>query len=123
MSYPDFLRHIVNPKLSTSLRRKKSLKNHVDEIRKFIIEAENKYRFSRFNGNPENLAEYLVSEDFTLLVKLFKNADSLDILEEILREVREKYGDLPRVVEAVDKALEIVRKAYKEREEGIGEKS
>lgn len=116
MKYPDFLRHIVNPKLAKYTRERRNLGNHVDEIRKFIAEAENKYQFSIFNGDPEKLADYLLSEDFTLLVKLFKSAGSLDVLEEILLETREKYSDLPRISKTIDKVLKKIREQEKAKE-------
>jgi len=121
VKYPDFLRHIVNPKLAEYLKKRRSLLSAVDEIRRFIVEAEVKYGFSVFNGNPENLKNYLQSKDFTLLISLFKTSNSLDILEEILSEVLDKYSDLPGVADAVKETLEAVRASRTKAEEGEGE--
>jgi len=110
MRYPDFLRNIVNPKLSKYVKTGGEIAKYVEEIRKRILEAENKYGFSIYGGDPEKLKDYLLSDDFKLIVKLFKSANSLSILEEILIEAKSKYSDLPSVVEAVDKALEMLRK-------------
>jgi hypothetical protein len=118
LGYPDFLRHIVNPKLSRYMRENSELRNHVDEIRRMIFDAENKYRFSVFNGNPEKLADYLASDDFILLIRLFKTVKAVDVLKEILEETRNKYSTLPRVVEEIEKILskieEIAREEQKE---------
>ncbi len=103
--YPDFLRHIVNPKLSTYMKKHRIPANLVDEIKKNLIEAENKYGFSSFGGNPEKLRDYLNSSDFKLLISIFRSGKILNLLEEILQETREKYYDLKLVVETIEKIL------------------
>jgi len=108
--HPDFLRNIVNPALSKHVKVKEGLRNSVDEIRRLVFDAENKYKFSIYNGDPANLAKYLVSDDFKLVVDLFKSSEALEVLEEILLEAKTKYRDIPVVVEAVDKILEQVAK-------------
>jgi ElaB/YqjD/DUF883 family membrane-anchored ribosome-binding protein len=105
LRYPDFLRHIVNRKLSELSSRYKGLLNHTDEIRKLIALAEAKYKFSSFGGDPENLAKYLLSEDFDLVINSFKAANALNALRNILEEAKKAYSDLPAVVDAIDKVL------------------
>jgi len=109
MRYPDFLRNIVNPKLSKYVKTSGEIAKYVEEIRKRILETENKYGFSIYGGDPEKLKDYLLSEDFKLIMKLFKSANSLSILEEILVEAKNRYSDLPNVVEAVDRVLEMLK--------------
>ncbi|ABN69631.1 hypothetical protein Smar_0523 [Staphylothermus marinus F1] len=111
--YPDFLRHIVNTKLSELTRKYRELTGHIDEIRKEISKAESKYGFSSFGGNPENLANYLLSDDFNLIISSFKAANSLKALEEILVEAKKAYSELPNVVKAIDMVLEKLRASEK----------
>lgn len=114
MKYPDFLRHIVNPILSKYMIEKKNLRNHVDEIRKFVLEAENKYKFSIFGGNPEKLVDYFLSEDFKLLIDLFESCNSLEVLREILVETKKKYHGLPQISKAINRVLRKIRQREKE---------
>ncbi len=103
--YPDFLRHIVNAKLAEYSKKRKAVVNIIDEVRKLISKAETKYGFSSFGGNPEKLADYLKSEDFELVISTFKSANALDILVDILKEVAERYKDLPRVKETIEELV------------------
>jgi len=104
MRYPDFLRHIVNSKLA-EYSHSKGIAGIIDEVRKMIAKAEEKYNFSSFGGNPENLAKYLKSNDFKLVISLFKSVNKLDVLEEILIETKKSYAELPSVVKAIDEVL------------------
>lgn len=103
--YPDFLRHIVNAKLAEYSKRRKDVVNIIDEVRKLISKAETKYGFSSFGGNPEKLANYLKSEDFELVISTFKSVNAVDILIDILREVADRYKDLPRVKETIEELI------------------
>ncbi len=103
--YRDFLRHIINPKLSQYGRRKRYLIGVLDEVRKLIASAEDRYGFSVYGGNPVNLVKYFNSSDFDLVVSVLKSANALDILEDILKEVIKTYSDLPEVVQAASKKL------------------
>ncbi|ADI31412.1 hypothetical protein [Staphylothermus hellenicus] len=111
--YPDFLRHIVNTKLSELSHKYRELAGHLDEVRKEISKAEPKYEFSSFGGNPENLANYLLSDDFNLLISSFKAANAIKVLEEILVEAKKAYSELPNVVKAIDTVLEKIRESEK----------
>ncbi len=113
--YPDFIRHIVNPILANYIRKRRNLVNTVEEIKKFLVEAEVKYGFSSFNGDPEKLSDYLMSSDFNLLIRVFKSCNSIDVLKEILNTAKEKYSDLPRVVEAINHVFKNLEK-YEEDE-------
>lgn len=114
VQYRDFLRHIVNTKLSELSHKYRGLISHMDEIRKEISRAETKYGFSSFGGNPENLAKYLLSDDFNLLISSFKAANALGALEEILMETKKAYSDLPGVVRATEQVLEKIKSEKKE---------
>ncbi|OYT40539.1 MAG: hypothetical protein B6U89_01655 [Desulfurococcales archaeon ex4484_58] len=107
--YVDFLRHIVNVKIAKYISNKGALRGF-DDIKRLLEEAEAKYGFSAFYGEPEKLKDYLLSDDFKLLVKAFKSIDALDLLVDILRETREKYRDLESVVEAIDHVLKDINR-------------
>lgn len=103
--YPDFLRHIVNPILSKYIGKRKNLTQSIDEIRKLLIDAEEKYGFSVFGGNPEKIVNYLKSDDFRILYRLMNSINNLDILKEILVTTREKYRDLPELENIVNELI------------------
>ncbi len=97
MALKDFLRNIVNPHLGRAIREGKIQANTVDEVRRLISQAESRYGFSVYGGNPEKLLDYFNSKDFELLVSAFKGGNALEVLVGILREVAEEYRDLPEV--------------------------
>ncbi len=104
----DFLRHIVNRVLASSNLPRQV----VDDIRKFVGRAEDKYKFNAFGGDVRKLADYLNSKDFDDLVTLVKGVKTekgeepaVEVLKKILMEAREAYKDIPEVVEAVDRRL------------------
>jgi len=104
--YPDFIRNIVNVKISKYLREKKLATNFIDEVKKQLVEAEDRYGFNSYSGDPEKLGEYLLSSDFKIVVDLFRSAGEKMLLRDILVEAREKYRGLGKVVEAIDRVLE-----------------
>ncbi len=110
MARQDFLRHIVNVKLSEYSKKNKSLVPVLDEIRKLLSSAEEQYGFSIYGGRVENLARYLRSSDFDLVISTLKSANALDILVDILREVIDKYSDVAEVVEAARERIESIEK-------------
>lgn len=99
----DFLRHIVNRVLADS--GENLPRQVIDDVRKFVSKAEEKYRFSAFGGSVSNLAKYLSSSDFDDLVTILRSAGGLDVLRRILEEARSSYGDLKDVVAAIDRRL------------------
>ncbi len=106
----DFLRHIVNRVLAES----KLSPQLIEDVRKRIGYAEEKYKFSAFGGDVRKLAEYLRSKDFDELITVFKSGNALPKLAEILKIAREKYSDIGELVKAIDEALNKVRKAEEE---------
>mgnify|MGYP000445086959 CR=1 FL=1 len=110
MSRYDFLRHIVNTKLSEYSKTRKHLIPVLDEVRRLISNAEDQYSFSIYGGKLENLAKYLNSSDFDLVINILKSANALDIIEDILGTIIEKYSNTEVVVEAARKRLEEIRK-------------
>lgn len=50
----DFLRHIVNTKLSEYSKTRRHLIPVLDEVRKLIANAEDQYGFSIYGGKLEN---------------------------------------------------------------------
>lgn len=104
----DFMRHIVNRVLASS----KLPRQVVDDIRRAIGRAEDKYKFHAFGGDVRRLAEYLRSRDFDDLIQLVKSVrtekgeePAIEVLKRILLEAREAYKDIPEVVQAIDERL------------------
>lgn len=108
MTKVDFLRHIVNYVLAQKMDIVKQI---ADDVRKMVEKAENKYNFSAFGGDVKKLADYIRSPDFDELAKFLKDAGKLDVLEEILKMAKEKYRDIPEIVEAIDARLKTIAKA------------
>lgn len=106
----DFLRHIVNTKLSEYSKTRRHLIPVLDEVRKLIANAEDQYGFSIYGGKLENLAKYINSSDFDLVINILKSANALDIVEDILNTIIEKYDNVEVVVEAARKRLQEIRK-------------
>ena len=106
----DFLRQIVNRVLAES----KMPSQAVDDIRKQIAYAEERYKFSSFGGNVEKLADYILSKDFNTLIQSFKSANAIDELKKILNKAIEAYNDVPSVVEAIRRRLEEIEKLRQE---------
>jgi len=100
----DFLRNIVNPILNEHVERGMPIKV-ASEIRKLVLQAENKYKFSVFGGDPRNLKLYLNSEEFSELVKFLATSGYRDVLLRILEETREAYSELEDVRLAVESAI------------------
>ncbi len=97
----DFLRHIVNRVLAEhGLARQV-----IEDVRKSIGYAEEKYKFSAFGGDPRRLAEYLRSRDFDDVVMLLRGAKAEEVLVKILEEVKKRYSDYKEVVEAAEARL------------------
>ncbi|GEM_PF-722473 len=104
----DFLRHIVNRVLANSNLPRQV----IDDIRRMVGRAEDKYKFHAFGGDVRNLAEYLKSPEFNDLVSFLKNVrvekgeeHPIEVLKKILLEAREAYRDIPEVVAAIDEKL------------------
>ncbi|MDT7872465.1 MAG: hypothetical protein RXQ78_00905 [Sulfolobaceae archaeon] len=97
MGEPDFLRHIVSKVLTpVSLDMKK-----LDEAQKLLAKAESKYGFSSYGGDPEKLANYILSPDFINLVLII----GVDLSKKLLYLTRDNYSS-PKIKEAVQKMLE-----------------
>ncbi len=109
VQYLDFLRQIVNAKLAEAVKKNKNIVLIIDEVRKLIAKAENKYHFSIYGGNPEKLVDYLDSEDFELLVNVFKSGNAVDVLIDILDETRKNYGSIPGLSEKIDEKIREIR--------------
>ncbi len=92
--YPDFLRQVVVRVLTPN----KLDPSKLEDARKVLGKAETKYKFSSFGGNPQNLANFLLSPDFTDLVLIIGVQLALKLLDEIDREY-----DIEEVREAVKK--------------------
>ncbi len=105
----DFLRHIVNRVLAES-RLSPQL---IDDVRKRIGYAEERYKFSAFGGDVRRLADFLRSREFDELITVFKSGNALDKLYEILKIARQKYSDIGELVAAIDEAIAKVERQLK----------
>lgn len=111
----DFLRHIANPIISKYARRLPL--SLIDDLKKKLGRAEDKYRFSIYNGDPLRLARYLDSEDFLDLVKYVKALNNEWILEEILKSLSKEYSvECPEVAKKAKEAIEKLKKSKIEAE-------
>ena len=106
----DFLRHIVNRVLAESGLSPQL----IDDVRKRIAYAEERYKFSAFGGDVKRLADYLRSREFDELITVFKSGNALQKLKEILEIAKQKYSDISEVVAAIEDALKRVEKAMAE---------
>jgi len=98
----DFLRHIVNRVLASS----KVSQQIIDDIKKAVGRAEDRFKFDAFSGDVRRLADYIRSKDFNDLVNILKSTpEGMDVLRRILEEAKKAYSDIPEVVEAIDKKL------------------
>jgi len=98
----DFLRHIVNRVLASS----NVPQQLIEDVKKLIGRAEDRYKFDAFSGNVKNLAEYLRSTEFNDLINVMKSSPGgLEILKKILEEAKKAYSDIPEIAEAIDKRL------------------
>ncbi len=101
----DFLRHIVNRVLAEyNLPRQ-----IVEDVRKSIGYAEERYKFSAFGGDPRRLADYLRSRDFDDVVMILRGAKADEVLVKILEEAKKRYSEYREVVEAVEERLRELR--------------
>ena len=113
----DFLRHIVN----RTLAEPGAPRQLVDDIRRMIGKAEDKYKFNAFGGDVRKLADYLRSRDFDDLITLVRgdrSGQGIEILKRILNEARKAYSEIPEIVEVIDvrlKELETAEESKKEK--------
>jgi hypothetical protein len=104
---PDFLRSIVNPVVNDYVKRGMPLKI-ASEIRRLILQAESKYKFTAYGGDVRNLKLYLESSEFNELVKFLEISNYRDLLLDILKKAKEAYSeleDLKIAIENIEKKL------------------
>ncbi|MCE4612605.1 MAG: hypothetical protein F7C07_02085 [Desulfurococcales archaeon] len=100
----DFLRHIVNRVLALNIN--KIPRGLADDVRTSIGRAEDKYKFSLISGDPMRLLDYFKSEEWWDLVDMVKNTNLTWLLEQVLKELADKYSSSCEPV--AKKALELV---------------
>ena len=116
----DFLRQIVNVVLAES-----NLPPQVmNDIKKMIARAEDKYRFSVFGGDVRKLKDYFESPEFEDLINVVKSAHTdkvkaLEVLLKILEKAKEAYKDYPDIVAVIEKKIEEVKRILEEREKEL----
>ncbi|MCE4617120.1 MAG: hypothetical protein F7C32_00845 [Desulfurococcales archaeon] len=104
MTKKDFLRNIVNTKLSVNSDRLPAAL--IEDLREEVGRAEEKYKFSVYGGDVKRLVDYLNSSDFEKIVMLARAHNALWIVREILEEAKKEYSGYPEIVNAINKRLE-----------------
>ena len=79
------------------------------ELKKLLHLAEEKYRFSIYNGDPLNIVNYLKSDNFKTLVSFVKSCQAVGVLGEILGKLKEVYTEYPDVLNALSKVEESLK--------------
>ncbi|QGA54441.1 MULTISPECIES: hypothetical protein [Sulfolobaceae] len=97
LNQPDFLRHVASKILSPLSIDSKRL----DEARRILGEAEVKYNFSSYGGNPKKLIDFLLSPDFTELSLIL----GPDVTKKLLEAIKDNYTD-EDIKKVADKILE-----------------
>ncbi|MEB3851623.1 MAG: hypothetical protein LRS49_03440 [Desulfurococcales archaeon] len=112
----DFLRHIANKVISENTA--KIPIPIINDIRKALGRAEDKYKFSIFGGNPLRIRDYLKSQDFMDLVEQLSAHQLTWVLEKIIEALADEYSDTcPPVAEEAKRILEEIKKSPKERKD------
>lgn len=93
---PDFLRNVVSKVLSPNIIDSKRL----DEARRILGEAEAKYKFSSYGGDPKKIIDFLLSPDFTELSLIL----GMDITKKLLNAIKDNYKDKD-IVKTAEKIL------------------
>lgn len=113
----DFLRQIVNPILAKySARLPRQV---IDDIRRSIGRAEDRYKFSSYGGDISKLADYLRSRDFDEVISIVKGVDAMNILVEILETAKDAYKEYLEVVKAIEERIEELKGKTTKEEERI----
>ncbi len=100
----DFLRHIVNRELASS----DIPPQVIEDIKRILGRAEDKYRFDAYGGDIRNLAKFLESSDFNDLVAVIKSSQTpttVDIMIRILEKTKEIYSDYEDLVAIISKKI------------------
>lgn len=105
----DFLRHIANPVINRHVELKTIKLREAVELKKALSQAEEKFKFSVYNGEPGNLANFLKSKDFEDLLRAFKSYNALHVLVEILEKAAEAYRDIGQLHQALVQALNSIK--------------
>jgi len=109
----DFLRHIAMPVIAEQASRYPP--PVIEDAKKWLANAENKYRFSIYGGDPRRIAEFLASEDWSDFVASLRGSKAEDLAVAILERLIREYGEgCPEVAEAAQRALERLRRGVEE---------
>ncbi len=109
----DFLRHIAMPVISEFASRYPA--PVIEDAKKWLANAENKFRFSIYGGDPRRVAEFLASEDWSDFVASLRGSKAVDLAVAILERLVKEYSEeCPEVAEAAQRALEKLKKSEQE---------
>ncbi len=92
----DFLRHIANRVIAEYASKLPS--STVEEIRRMLGEAEDRFKFTIYGGDPYRLIAFFDSEEWRNLVVYAKNTHSEELLKAILARLGEEYSSECSVV-------------------------
>ncbi|MEM1873554.1 MAG: hypothetical protein QXS85_02280 [Acidilobaceae archaeon] len=87
----DFLRHIFNATLVEKSWEKLPPTVVIEELKKRMARAEDKFKFSIYGGDPRRLVDFLDSDEWREIVNYAKSMDALWILEEALKKLEREY--------------------------------
>ncbi|MEM0001146.1 MAG: hypothetical protein QXH02_06930 [Desulfurococcaceae archaeon] len=107
---PDFLRHIVNPVIDSYIKPGKLALKDAIEAKKLVFAAEERYKFSVYDGDPANLVTYFKSEEFKAFANLLESCNAKEALMEILEEVKRSYSDIRELVDTVEQVAELLER-------------
>ncbi len=109
----DFLRHIAMPVIAEQASRYPP--PVVEDAKKWLANAENKYKFSVYGGDPKRIAEFLASEDWRDFLASLRGSKAEDLAVTILERLIKEYRDgCPEVSEAAQRALEKLKRGETE---------
>lgn len=109
----DFLRHIAMPVIAE--HASKYPPPVIEDAKKWLANAENKYRFSIYGGDPRRIAEFLASEDWSDFVTSLRGSKAEELAVAILERLIKEYGGgCPEVAEAAQRALDKLKRGEQE---------
>ncbi len=104
----DFLRHIVNRELASS----NIPPQVIEDIKRVLGRAEDKYRFDAYGGDIRNLSKFLESRDFNDLLAVIKSSQTpaaVDVMIKILEGAIQAYRDYEDLVAILSKKINELR--------------
>ena len=116
----DFLRHIANRVIAEYAS--KIAATTLEDLRKMLSNAEDKYKFTIYGGDPARLLDYFSSEDWADLVEFSRNTHTEEMLVAILRRLADEYeSTCPEVASKAREEAERIQKSGDSKKAGAPE--